>query len=273
MALALRAMPAERRELSAIWLTWWHETARIPLTIDDMGVAQAKLSWWASAVHEAAAGGAAHPFLQAMCRANATEPGTAPPWPLWLDQLQALQDLLQQNRWMDEASLARHIQRGTAQGAAGLAWLQGARAEATLDAARLWGQALRRHHMLGRLGQDARAGWVHVPVDTLQRFDVKAHQLVKPQAGQTPAGWAALLAHLHQQADEAGAQARAATRALPTRERQHLRPLAVLGAICAAQSSVVADSGDAVLFQRLTLTPLRKSWEAQKQVWRLWWGA
>jgi phytoene synthase len=273
MALALRAVPAERRELSAIWLTWWHETARIPLTIEDIGVAQAKLGWWAGAVQEAAAGASAHPTLKAMLLANAGEPDAAPPWPMWLDQLQALQDLLQQNRWMDEASLTRHLQRSTAQAAAGLAWLQGARADATLDAARLWGLALRRHHMLARLGQDARAGWVHVPVDTLQRFEVKAHQLVKPQTGQTPPGWGALLAHLHQQADEAGSLARAATRALPARERQHLRPLAVLGAIYAAQSRAVLASGDAVLFQRLTLTPLRKSWEAQKQAWRLWWGA
>jgi phytoene synthase len=270
----MRAMPADTRAISAIWLSWWHETARIPLTIEDIGVAQTKLSWWASAIQEAATtGDAAHPLLQAMCRANGHEAGTSPPWPMWQDQLQALQDLLQQNRWMDEASLAHHLQRSTAQAAAGLTWLQGARAEATLDAARLWGMALRRHHMLARLGQDARAGWVHVPVDTLQRFEVKAHQLVKPQPGQTPAGWPALLAHLRQQADDAIAQARAATRALPARERQRLRPLAVLGAIYAAQTRVVANSGDAVLFQRLMLTPLRKSWEAQKQAWRLWWGA
>ena len=80
LSLALRAVPGDRRELSATWLSWWHETARIPLTIEDIGVAQAKLSWWASAVQEAATGESVHPLLKAMCRANAQEADTAPPW-------------------------------------------------------------------------------------------------------------------------------------------------------------------------------------------------
>jgi phytoene synthase len=273
LALALRATPASRRALTGLWLNWWHDTARIPLSIEDVGVAEAKLAWWMGAVGEAAAGQAQHPLLRAMTQAAGPIPDALPPWDWWQDQLQALQGLLHQNRWMDEPTLARHVAQSTGNAAACVAWLQGARDAATLDAARLWGQALRRHHMMARLGQDARSGWVHVPVDTLQRFEVKAHQLVKPQRGQTPEGWGPLLVHLHAQAARASQQARDATGALPASQRQLLRPLAVLDAVLGAQSQTVSRQGDAVLFERLTLTPWRKSWLAQQQAWRLWWGA
>jgi 15-cis-phytoene synthase len=269
---SLRVAPPDKRPLLLLWLTWWHETARIPLTIADIGVAQAKLAWWSGALTEASQGRAPHPVLQELIsRAGGAD--KLPPWGWWQDQLTALQDYLQQNRWMDEASRAHHIGRSTAQAAAGAAWLLGTRSEDELDAARQWGQAIRRLHMLARLGQDARAGWVHVPIDVLQRFEVKAHQLVKPQRDQLPPGWPALLAHLHGEAQASVQAARQATRALPRAARLRLRPLAILGAIHAAQGQAVAMAGATVLFERITLTPLRKAWAAQTQAWRLWWGA
>lgn len=272
LALALRATPDACRAPLLLWMSWWHETARIPLTIDDTGVAEAKLAWWSQAVGEAASGQAQHPVLRGLLDAAAL--GTPlPPWPLWQNQLQHLTAYLHQNRWLDEASLSRHIAGTTALAAEGAAHLLGATSSAEFAAAHAWGVAMRRHHQLGRLGQDARAGWVHVPIDTLQRFDVKAHQLVKPAAGPMPAGWPALLQHLHAQAREATAAARAATRALPWAARQRLRPLAVLGAVLAAQGQAVADAPDVVLHQRLRLTPLARTWAAQRQAWRLWWGA
>jgi phytoene synthase len=268
----LRVAPPHQRPLLNLWLTWWHETARIPLDIEDIGVAQAKLAWWSATLAEAAQGQVQHPLVQALITQSGG-PDRLPPWAWWQDQLSTLMDYLQQNRWMDEASLARHIAGSTAQAAAGAAWLLGARQETELDAARLWGIAIRRHHMLARLGQDARAGWVHVPIDVLQRFDVKAHQLVKPQRDTLPPGWPALLTHLHNEAQAAMLSARQATRALPRDARLRLRPLAILGAIQAAQGGAVADAGVTVLFERITVTPLRKAWAAQTQALRLWWGA
>lgn len=268
----LRVTPEPHRPLLSLWLRWWHETARIPLDIEDIGVAEAKLSWWSGALAEAMQGEAQHPVLhELLARADGTD--ELPPWAWWQDQLAALMAYLQQNRWMDEATLTRHIRDSTAQATAGAAWLLGARSEPELHAARLWGVAIRRHHMLARLGQDARAGWVHVPIDVLQRFDVKAHQLVKPQRAQLPPGWPALLAHLHGEAQAAVLAARQATQLLPRAARLRLRPLAILGAIQAAQGQAVANAGDTVLFERITLTPLRKGWAAQTQAWRLWWGA
>ncbi len=269
---SLRVAPPAKRPLLLLWLTWWHETARIPLTIADIGVAQAKLAWWSSALTEAQQGQSPHPVLQDLIT-RAGGPDALPPWAWWQDQLAALQDYLQQNRWMDEASRARHIARSTAQAAASAAWLLGARDPDELAAARLWGEAIRRLHMLARLGQDARAGWVHVPIDVLQRFEVKAHQLVKPQRDPLPTGWPALLAHLHGEAQASVQAARQATRALPRSARLRLRPLAILGAIQAAQGQAVAQAGGTVLFERITLTPMRKAWAAQTQAWRLWWGA
>jgi phytoene synthase len=242
------------------------------LTIHDIGVAEAKLLWWLNAIQEAQGGQAQHPVLRSLL-AGAQSPDDLPPWPWWTTQIQALMDYLHQNRWMNQAGLDRHIEATTGHAAMGAAWMLGAREASTLKAAQLWGIATRHHHQLARLGWDARAGWVHVPVDVLQQFDVKAHQLVKPQAGQTPPGWAALLRHLQGQASQATQAARLATRQLPAAERQKLRPLAVLGAAQTAVGQAVAQAGDQVLFERVGLTPLAKTWAAQRQVWRLWWGA
>lgn len=272
LSLALRATPAERRASLRLWLRWWHETARIPLTIDDIGVAEAKLAWWLQAIADAQQHAPQHPLLQGLKAALGDE-ANPPLWAHMATQVQALLGYLHQNRWMNEASLARHVTATTGQAAQGAAWLLGARDAASLAAAQAWGEAIRRHHLLARLGQDARAGWVHVPIDVLQRFDVKAHQLVKPTPGQVPAGLPGLLAHLHAQADTATQAARVATRALPRSARQTLRPLAVLGAVQAAQGRAVAQSPEVVLFERVALTPLAKSWAAQQQVWRLLWSA
>ena len=272
LAICLSTVPPLQRERVHTWLKWWHETARIPLDILDIGVAETKLAWWVNALNEAAQQGQAqHPILQTLLSSSA--PGDLPPWPMWLTQLQAQLDYLHQNRWMDEAALSHHLATTTGEAAACVAWLLGVHDEAGLAAARAWGIGIRRCHQLARLGQDARAGWVHVPIDTLQRFDVKAHQLVKPQAGQLPDGWPALLAHQHGLAREAINAARAATRALDSHTRQRLRPIAALGAIMATQADAVAQAGGTVLFERLRLTPLRKAWAAQRQAWRLWFGA
>ena len=262
---ALRLTPAQRRPALDLWLRCWHELSRIPLDVHDPRVAEAKLGWWRQEVAETAQGRARHPLTRAWLALPPSE-GVAASWPLWQQQLDGLTQLVHQTRWMDDASLQRHMQQTTGAACTVAAHLLGARSDAALAAAKDVGQGLRQAHQLARLGQDARAGWVMVGIDLLQSHDVRAHQLSRPTSPM-PSGWPALLATLHQRARATLLQALDAVRALPPTERQALRPLVYLVHTSLALSDAVQAAGETVLHQRIVLTPLRKSWIAQQVRW------
>jgi len=267
---ALACAPATQREPLRVWLNWWHETAQIPLRVSDPGVAETKLRWWQQALQDAAQGQVHHPLLKAMLKPGAVSPpAEIPPWSCWQSQLDGLITLINQNRWLDDISLHRHALATTGAACEGAARLLGAGDPAALAVARQFGCGLRQAHQLNRLGQDARSGWVNVAIDVLQAHDVRAHQLSKPDPAQLPAGWAALLRHLHGQAEGSLTQALTACRALPRTQAKALRPLVVLAHIQLRQISAVAEQGDRVLHERIVLTPLRKWWISQQVRWGL----
>ncbi|WP_298012354.1 squalene/phytoene synthase family protein [uncultured Aquabacterium sp.] len=267
LAAALALVPVRRRAASAIWLNWWHEVSAIPYAVSDPGVAETKLRWWQQQVHGAAQHARAeHPLLKAWLALPLEERGLQD-WSLWLGQIDALLGLLQQTRWLDQATMLRHIDGSTGRACEGAALVLGASdTDATRAAGRQIGRGLRLAHQLARLGQDARAGWVHVPIDTLQAHAVRAHELTKPGA-QLPAGWPGLLAALHAQAADSLQQGLALVRALPAADRRALRPLVALAHMHLALIDEVRTHGDRVLHERIMLTPLRKSWIALRASW------
>lgn len=258
---AIHAAPlAQQPQLSA-WVRWWHEVSAIPLSVSDPAVAQSKLGWWAQEVQQGFEGRAQHSLTQALL---AQDHSHAPPQALWLEQIAGLQDLVQQNRWMDEATLRRHALATTGAACEGAAYILGVTSEQALMVSRSLGWGLRQAHMLARLGQDARNGWLHVPISILQAHDVKAHELLRPIDQQPPQHWPALLAHLHQQARQTLSQGIQAMSELPAPQRQALRPLRVLATLNTMLIDEIARSGSLVLRERIVLTPLRKWWGATR---------
>ncbi len=265
---ALKSAPPGRRDALTAWLRWWHEVMQIPLTVSDPGVAETKLRWWSQELQACSLGQATHPLTKALAHTlpSPSDDG-AMLWLLGIEQTQGQIDLVHHTRWMDEHALTAHQLATTGAACEGAAVALGASSPDARAVARQCGLALRQAHQLARLGQDARAGWVHVPIDVLQKHDVRAHQLSKPIAQQTPAGWPHLLAHLADQAHVSLTSNMAELSALPSGEKNALRPLRVLMAIHLAQVREIKKSGDVVLHQRLMLTPLRKWWIAQKVRW------
>lgn len=264
---ALRITPLNRRPALRLWLAWWHEVARIPFDVHDAGVAESKLRWWLQELQASQHGQAHHPLMRQFSSCRLPDGCAWPAAASWTQQADSLIQLVHQTRWLEEAHFLRHAQASTGEACAGAARVLGASSDEAIAAARQIGVGLRLAHRLGRLGQDARAGWVLVGIDLLQRHNVKAHQLTRPDAQQPPEGWPALLAELHASSSQALHAGLKATRALPPKEAKDLKPLVALAHMALAQSAIVAGSGDAVLHQRLVLTPMRKGWIAQKVAW------
>ena len=121
---ALAAAPAARRPALQLWVQWWHETAQIPFKIQDPGVAETKLRWWLQEISDATQGQAHHPLVQGLSTAKrVTPPASCPPWPLWSSQIEGLITLINQTRWLDDASLQRHMRDTTGAACEGAACL------------------------------------------------------------------------------------------------------------------------------------------------------
>lgn len=261
---AVRHAPPATRPHLENWVRWWHEVSVIPFAVQDPGVAEQKLAWWQQEVQRMHAGQAQHPRTTAMLQSP-----TTPPQDLWQSQLQALMELIHQGRWLDEAGQRKHALATTGAAAEAAAWILGARSEAARASARELGVALRQAHDLARLGQDARRGWLHVPISTLQAHDIKAHELLKPSSERpAPANWPALLTYLQNRTVEQFAQFHQQRRQLERAERQALLPLAVLADLQQALIHTIADQGARVLQERIILTPLRKWWISSQSGWQ-----
>lgn len=266
LSLALLASGPHKQSLGH-WLMWWHDISSVPYSVSDPTVAERKLAWWAQAVANGFEQTPQHPLLIPLLGSDAAR-AHAPPLKLWLSQIDGQRQLTQQTRWLDEAALQGHIQATTAAACEGAAWLAGARDDATLANARAFGVALRRAHILIRLGQDARQGWLHVPIDTLQAHEVRAHELLKPAAGPVTEPVRRLLDAWRIQAQESLHQALDQARALPGTSQVALRPLRVLARLNVALLDDLHEANYPVFSHRTSIGPWRKIWIAQWARWR-----
>ena len=264
--LALKLVPTARRAALSNWASWWHDTSSIVVSVHDNDVAQRKLHWWLQELERAALAQAQHPQLRTLAQALGAN---SPLWPLAQQHIQALLVHLGQSRWLDEASLSRHARQDSGAVFAAAAILLGAEGPQASEAAHRMGHAVHRSLELNRLGWNARAGWLMVGIDTLQRHGLKAHELLRPSSDATPAAWAPLLADLLAQQLALVDDAVQAWRALAPKERRLLKPLVFLVAHAGAVLQEMRNTPALPPSQRIILTPLRKAWLAQCVRWGL----
>ena len=145
------------------------------------------------------------------------------------------------------------------------------------DAAQPIGDATRRYaHTLGLafqltniirdVGDDARRGRIYLPVSELQRFDVKASELLQRKA---PWGYSERFTALMSfQAERAHRLYDEACALLPATDRRAQRPGLMMAEIYRSLLREIEAGGFQVLHQRVSLTPVRKLWLAWKTNWR-----
>jgi phytoene synthase len=256
-------LPPQKRAAITAFYAFCREVDDVVDEVSDPAIAATKLAWWRKEVAGAFAGQPTHPAMRALMPHVATY-GINPA------QLLAVIDGcemdLQQTRYLDFAALERycHLVAGVVGEVA--AGIFGRTQDTTTAYAHKLGLAMQLTNIIRDVGDDARRGRIYLPIDELQRFDVKAHEVLKRES---PWGYSGRFdALMRFQAERAHALYDEAFALLPAPDRRAQRPGLMMGQIYRSLLREIEASGFQVLHQRIALTPLRKLWIAMRTNWR-----
>ena len=248
--------PTQRSAITALY-AYCREIDDAVDEVGDSTVAGAKIDWWQTEVERLFAGTPQHPVTRAL-EPHVTAYGLTSERMLLV--LEGMRIDLAQNRFIDFPSLARYcylVAGVVGEMAAGIFGLSD---EATYSYARQLGLALQMVNILRDVGEDARRGRIYLPMDDMQRFGVKAADIL---AGRYVKGFSELMNFEAQRARQAFADALAKLAPVDYRAQ---RPGVVMAAIYARLLDELARDDFQVLHQHISLTPIRKLSIA----WRTW---
>ena len=248
-------LPTEKRAAITAFYAFCREIDDVVDEVTDPGVAHTKLGWWQGEVAKSFAGNPTHPVMKALMPMTAT-------YGIEARHLQAVIDGcmmdLSQNRYLDFPALQRycHLVAGIVGEVA--ARIFGQTDDATTAYAHKLGLAFQLTNIIRDVGEDAMRGRIYLPVNELQQFDVKAHEVLKREYSDR---FSALMKFQTERAlrlyDEALVL-------LPDADRRAQKPGLMMASIYRTLLREIAADNFQVLHQRVSLTPLRKFWLAWK---------
>ena len=250
-------LPPERRRAITALYAFCREVDDVVDECTEPQLAHAKLGWWRAEVANLFAGDPQHPVT------NALRP--------FLEKFQITAERLNeiitgmemdltQTRYLDFAALERYCYHVA--GAVGLlaAGIFGYRDPRTLEYAKDLGTAFQLTNIIRDVGEDARKNRIYLPMDELQRFEVKASEILNESHSDS------FVRLMQYQAARANSYYEKAILALPADDRRAQRPGLIMAAIYRATLAEIERDGFRVLDRRTSLTPLRKFWLA----WKTW---
>jgi phytoene synthase len=248
-------LPKDRRAAITAFYAFCREIDDVVDEVVDPGVARTKLAWWQSEVAQSFAGKPSHPAMVALMPLTAT-------YGIQAHHLQSViqgcQMDLEQNRYLDFPNLQRycHLVAGVVGEVA--ARIFGQTEEGTTAYAHKLGLAFQLTNIIRDVGEDALRGRIYLPVNELQQFDVKAHEILKRQYSDR------FTALMRFQTERALATYDEAIAMLPAADRRSQKPGLMMASIYRTLLREIARDNYQVLHQRVSLTPLRKFWLAWK---------
>jgi phytoene synthase len=256
---AFMFLPPPRRAAITAFYAFCREVDDVVDEASDPSVAARKLAWWREEVAAAYADRPTHPVMQAL------RP-LAPDYGIEAAHLNAVIDGcqidLEQTRFLDYPALQRycHLVAGVVGEVA--CNIFGRTEAATVQYAHRLGQAMQLTNIIRDVGDDARRGRIYLPVSELQRFDVKAYEILRREA---PWGYSDRFGALMRfQAERAHALYDEALTLLPEADRTAQRPGLMMANIYRTLLREIEHQDFRVLHQRTSLTPLRKLWIAAR---------
>ena len=260
---AFRFLPPPRRAAITAFYAFCREVDDVVDEMRDPGVAASKLQWWRHEVQKAYAGNPTHPVMQALMP-------LAKDYAIEAAHLNAVIDGcqvdLEQTRFLDFPALQRycHLVAGVVGEVA--ANIFGRTEAQTVQYAHRLGLAMQLTNIIRDVGDDARRGRIYLPVSELQRFEVKASEILARQA---PWGYSERFdALMRFQAERAHVLYDEAFALLPEAARKAQTPGLMMANIYRTLLREIERQGFQVLHQRTSLTPLRKLWIATRTHWR-----
>ena len=248
-------LPAPRRAAITAFYAFCREIDDVVDEVVDPGVAHTKLDWWQSEVAKAFAGTPSHPAMQALLP-HVADFHIAPAHLLAV--IDGCRMDLEQTRYLDYPGLQRycHLVAGVVGEVAAQIFGQ-TEAQTTAYAHRL-GQALQMTNIIRDVGEDAVRGRIYLPINELQQFEVKAHEILQRSYSDRFTRLMSFQAErAHRLYDEALAL-------LPQADQRAQKPGLMMASIYRDLLREIEASGFQVLHQRVRLTPLRKMWLAWK---------
>ncbi|APW37469.1 squalene synthase HpnD [Rhodoferax koreense] len=248
-------LPRPRRAAITAFYAFCREVDDVVDETTDAGVAQTKLAWWKSEVAQAYAGKPTHPVMQALMPHSAE-------YDIQQHHLQAIIDGcqmdLEQTRYLDFPGLQRycHLVAGVVGEVS--ARIFGQTQAATTDYAHKLGLAFQLTNIIRDVGEDALMGRIYLPVNELQQFDVKAHEILKRTYSDR------FTALMRFQAERAHRLYDEAMAVLPEADRRAQKPGLMMASIYRTLLREIERDNFQVLHQRNSLTPIRKLWLAWK---------
>ncbi len=256
---AFMFLPPPRRAAITAFYAFCREVDDVVDEVSDPGVAATKLAWWRGEIAQAFAGRPSHPVTQALLPL-APDYGIEPAHLLAV--VEGCQIDLDQTRFLDFAALQHYCDLVAGVVGEVATNIFGRTAEATVAYAHQLGLAMQLTNIIRDVGDDARRGRVYLPMSELQRFDVKAHELLRHEA---PWGYSQRFdALMRFQAERAHATFDAALHLLPDADRAAQKPGLMMANIYRTLLREIEGQGFQVLHQRTSLTPLRKLWIAAR---------
>jgi phytoene synthase len=252
-------LPPPRRAAITAFYAFCREVDDVVDEVSDLTVARAKLAWWRKEVADTFAGHPTHPAMVAL----APHLGT---YDIRQEHLLAVIEGcemdLTQNRYLDFAGLQRycHLVAGVVGEVA--SGIFGRTQPATIAYAHKLGLAFQLTNIIRDVGDDARRGRIYLPVNELQRFEVKAHEILNRGYSER------FTALMRFQAERAHACYDEALALLPAEDRRAQKPGLMMANIYRTLLREVESTGFQVLHQRISLTPVRKLWIAWRTHWR-----
>jgi phytoene synthase len=249
-------LPKPRRAAITAFYAFCREVDDVVDEVRDPGVAATKLAWWRTEVAQSFAGEPRHPVMKALMP-------LAPQFGIEARQLLQVIDGcqmdLEQTRYLAFPNLAQycHLVAGVVGEVA--ARIFGQTDPRTTDYAHKLGLALQLTNIIRDVGEDALRGRIYLPVNELQQFDVKAHELLNRVYSER------FVALMKFQAERAHAAYDEALALLPAADLRTQKPGLMMASIYRALLREIERDNFQVLNQRVSLTPLRKFWLA----WRV----
>ncbi|MEO8187886.1 MAG: presqualene diphosphate synthase HpnD [Burkholderiaceae bacterium] len=249
--------PERRRAITAVY-AYCREVDDVVDEVSDATAAEATLAWWRSEIARLFEGHPTHPVTRALLPFVGGEFGITEARLIAI--LDGMQVDLRQNRFLDYPALQRYAHLVAGVVGEMSASIFGYRDPQTLQYAARLGLALQLINIIRDIGDDARRGRIYLPLDEMQRFGVKASDVLTARYvdGFVPV--------MRFQAKRARATYQEALALLPAVDRKAQRPGLMMGAIYSALLTEIDRENYQVLHQRIALTPLRKLWIA----WRTW---